>query len=110
MSLNGVNPFQKAATQKLQKPAEKLVKTGDTNKNGKLDQSEIKKLGQQSKQNPTQFQQQFGLNAKQLEKLQKLGDTKKFNQSAGNDGQLGAQQLAAALAGNGLGQKLNFQA
>ncbi len=110
MSLGGVNPFQKSAAQKLQKPAQSLVKAGDTNKDGKLSQAETKQLGQQSKANPDQFKKDFGINAKQLEQLQKLGDNKKFGQNAGKDNQLGAQELAAALAGgNGLGQKLNVQ-
>lgn len=104
-----VNPFQQQATKSLQKPAQQLTKAGDKNGNQKLDFSELQKLQQTAKADPGKFQKDFGLNVKQLEQLQKLGDQKNFSKAAGGDGQLDANEMAKALSqGNIPGQRLNL--
>lgn len=104
-----VNPFQQQGAQGIQKSAQQLTKAGDKNNNQKLDFSELQKLQQTSKADPGKFQKNFGMNVKQLEQLQKLGDQKNFSKAAGQDGQLDANEMAKALSqGNIPGQRLNI--
>lgn len=110
-----INPFQQQFQQQgaqgLQKSAQKLTKAGDKNDNQKLNFGELQNLQKTTKTDPAQFQKNFGMNVKQLEQFQKLGDQKNFSKAAGQDGQMDANEMAKALSQTNIpGQRLNLMA